>query len=436
MKKQPKQDLNDPQPENDTSSSSTAVLVEQISVLKQKISQQKTDTIKAEKKLEMQGQLMATVSHELRTQMGAIMNLVEILTETDLDQSQRQYSQTLKSSASGLLRVLNDVLDHAKIESGGFELVHSNFSPRKIVDTVIEAQIAPCQNKGLALRLEVANDLPDRLYGDALRIRQILSNLANNAVKFTSSGAIDICVSTCQSDTDHPLLEFSVKDTGIGLSEQLKDQLFTPYKQANAKVSARFGGTGLGLSICRQLVTMMEGEIGYSSQEGNGAEFWFNVKCEPYQAGAPDEDDNIQSLGEVLALNQECTGHILIVEDNKTNQMLISTFLEKFDHTFEIVGSGEQALEIIERRDFDAILMDVILPGIDGMQTTGKIRQGNTNAQAIPIIALTANAMSGDEEKYLDAGMDAYISKPIVPADLYHTINKALTNRQDVTRHL
>jgi len=429
MKKHPKQDFIDPQPKNDTTSSATAALVEQISVLKQKITQQKTDTLKAEKKLEMQGQLMATVSHELRTQMGAIINLVEILTETDLDQTQRPYAETLKGSASGLVRVLNDVLDHAKIESGGFELVYGNFSPRKIVDTVIESQIAPCQNKGLALRLEVANDLPDLLYGDALRIRQVLSNLADNAVKFTSTGAIDICVSTRPSDADI-VLEFSVKDTGIGLSEQLKDQLFTPYKQADARVSARFGGTGLGLSICRQLVTMMEGEIGYTSTQGNGTEFWFNVKCKPYQAGAPDEHDNTQSLGEVLALKKASTGHILIVEDNKTNQMLISTFLEKFDHTFEIVGSGEDALAIIEQQDFDAILMDVILPGIDGMQTTGEIRQSKTNAQAIPIIALTANAMSGDEEKYLNAGMDAYISKPIVPAELFHAINKALTTKR------
>ncbi len=285
MDKTSKQNLSD-RPVTDSQSSPKTAMEEQIAVLKQRLSQQETHTTKAKEKLEMQGQLMATVSHELRTQMGAIMNLVEILAETDLDPHQHNYAKTLKGSTSGLLRVLNDVLDHAKFDSGKFELVCSNFSPRRLVDTAIETQIIPCRNKGLTLRLEVDNDLPDRLYGDPLRIRQVLSNLIDNAVKFTSSGAIDVSISVTGSDENCQLLEFAVRDSGIGLSEELKDQLFTPYRQADATTSAQFGGTGLGLSICRQLVLMMGGDIGYSSEVGNGARFWFNIKCKPYQADA------------------------------------------------------------------------------------------------------------------------------------------------------
>jgi len=339
--------------ENDTRSSTKTALAEQIAGLKQRIENQKTLTKEAEKRTEMQGQLLATVSHELRTQMGAIMNLVEILGQTDLDRGQRHYAETLENSATGMLRVLNDVLDHARFESGEFELVCRNFSPRKLVDMVISTQIAPCQNKGLALRLEVANGLTDQLYGDPLRIRQVLSNLVSNAVKFTSTGAIDICISVSRADEGHEFLEFTVKDTGIGLSEQLKDQLFTPYRQADANVSAQFGGTGLGLSICRQLVLLMDGDISYTGEVGRGTEFRFRVKCKTCQADAGGEPENCQNLQDVPALDKERTGHILIVEDNKTNQMLISIYLEKFGHTFEIANSGEEALERVLRKKLD-----------------------------------------------------------------------------------
>jgi signal transduction histidine kinase/ActR/RegA family two-component response regulator len=408
--------------------SADAAMSDQIAALRQKLKQQEAHVSAAEKKLHMQDQLMATVAHELRTQMGAVMNLVEILAETDLDPNQHTYAKSLKGSTTGLLRVLNDVLDHGKFESGKFELVCQNFSPRDLVDTVIETLIVPCQTKGLALRLEVGNDLPEQLYGDPLRIRQILSNLANNAVKFTERGSIDVSLSASCLTGETQLLEIAVKDTGIGLDEALKDQLFTPYQQADAQISSQYGGTGLGLSICRQLVMMMGGDIGYSSKRGHGSSFWFNVKCKPYQVDADGKVGEEQGLSDVLALEKQRHGHILIVEDNKTNQMLISTYLEKFDHTFEIAGSGEDALEVLKTRKFDVILMDVIMTGMDGMDTTRHIRKTKGYARTIPIIALTANAMAGDRQKYLDAGMDAYISKPINAAELFHAIDKALIN--------
>jgi len=224
------------------------------------------------------------------------------------------------------------------------------------------------------------------------------------------------------------LLEITVKDTGIGLSEELKDQIFTPYRQADAQTSSQYGGTGLGLSICRQLVEMMDGDIGYSSKMGQGSSFRFNVKCKPYQVDADCEVGQEQGLSDVLALEKERHGHILIVEDNKTNQMLISTYLEKFGHTFEISGSGEEALDILKTRKFDVILMDVIMTGMDGMETTRHIRKSKGYVGTLPVIALTANAMAGDRQKYLDAGMDAYISKPINAAELFHAIDKALIN--------
>jgi len=430
MKKPLQSGAGTPQPHSNDEPSTTMDLVEQIAALKQKISAQEILVSQAGKKAERQGQLLATVSHELRTEMGAIINLVEILSETNLDHTQHRFAKTLEGSATGLLRVLNDVLDHSKYESGQFELVCRNFSPRELINTVIDTQIIPCQNKGLTLSLEISNDLPDQLYGDALRIRQVLSNLVTNAVKFTSSGSIDLSISTSGLENNHQLLEFRVKDTGIGVRETQKDRLFTPYVQADAEVSTRHGGTGLGLSICRQLVSMMDGEIDFSSEKNKGSEFWFNVKCKPYQKDAGDEPDSAQDLHHVLALKKEHTGHILIVEDNKTNQMLISTYLEKFGHTFEIVNSGEQALEAVKNGKFDAILMDVLMPGIDGMETTRRLRKSQGYARSIPVIALTANAMSGDKEKYLAAGMDDYLTKPINAAKLFHTLEKSLASSQ------
>jgi len=382
----------------------------------------------AEKKLEMQAELLATVSHELRTPMGAILNLADILVESELDERPRMYAQTLRNSASGLLRILNDILDHGKLEAGKFELVHSNFSPRELLDNVVETQIIPCRNKGLALRTKIANDLPEQLYGDALRIRQVLLNLVSNAVKFTPSGAVDISVCVAETGKNHRLLEFSVTDTGPGLGEHMKDSLFAPYAQADGLVATRFGGTGLGLSICRQLVLLMGGEIGYNSKPGNGAEFWFNVVCKPGQADGDVTHGAEQGLGCVLALDNQRFGNILIVEDNKTNQLLISTYLEKFGHSFNIVNSGKEALEIITQQNFDAILMDVKMPTMDGVETTRLIRQSKDHTRSIPIIALTANAMSGDKKKYLKAGMDAYVSKPVRPAELFCAIDKILAN--------
>ncbi len=418
--------MTNPSEQDSSRQSAGAAMREQIAALRQKLKQREAHVSAVEKKLHMHDQLMATVAHELRTQMGAVMNLVEILAETDLDPNQHTYAKSLKGSTTGLLRVLNDVLDHGKFESGKFELVCQNFSPRDLVDTVIETLIVPCQTKGLALRLEVDNDLPDHLYGDPLRIRQILLNLANNAVKFTERGSIDVSLSVSCLTGEAQVLEIAVKDTGIGLSEDLKGQLFTPYRQADAQISSQYGGTGLGLSICRQLVKMMDGDIGYSSKKGHGSSFWFNVKCKPYQVDAECEDEEKQGLSDVLALEKQRHGHILIVEDNKTNQMLISTYLEKFGHTFEIAGSGEEALEILKTGKFDVILMDVIMTGMDGMDTTRHIRKARGYTTTIPIIALTANARTEDQQKYLNAGMDAYVSKPINAAELFHTIDKAL----------
>lgn len=409
-------------------SSTTMALAEQIAVLKAKLSHSQDRAEKAEEQMHRQGQVLATVSHELRTPLGAIINLAEILTVTELDECQNDYATSLKNSATGLLHVLNDLLDHSRLESGKCELAADTFNIRKLIDEVVDIQAVQCREKGLALRLDVASSMPEELYGDAPRIRQVLLNLLNNAVKFTASGTIDLSVGISGAGKPHRVVEFSVKDTGIGLSEALRDRIFAPYVQADENISTRFGGTGLGLSICRQLVLMMDGDIGYNSKVGHGAEFWFTVTCKP---AAPDRDAKPveeQDLADVLALEHQRCGKILVVEDNRTNRLLISTYLEKFGHTFEIVTSGAQALEIIEKRKFDIILMDVKMPDMDGIETTRRIRQSKGDSRSIPIIALTANAMYGDRKKYLDAGMDAYVSKPIQAAKLFHAIDKTLEN--------
>ncbi len=427
MKKQTDQIPAAPKQETSSDPSTRAALAEQIAVLEQTVRDHEAALRQAETKIGIKGQQLATVSHEIRTPMGAIMNLAELLADTDLDDLQRHYAETLKSSAIGLLNVLNAALDHAKLETGNLELNRNNFNPRKVLDAALETQIMRCVQKGLELRLEVAKDLPEQLYGDPVRIRQVLTNLVDNAVKFTDEGRVDLLLTAKEQNKGHWVLHFEVKDTGIGLSEQAMDQVFAPYIQADEQISTHFGGTGLGLSISQQLVRVMGGDLGVESELGLGSKFWFNVKCEARRDKEDTVDHSENDYRELMARNLPRTGSVLIVEDNRINQMLISTFLDKFGHTSEIADSGAKALKAVQQRDFDVILMDIKMPGMDGMETTRQIRRGKGNARTVPIIALTANALNGDKENYLDAGMDAYLTKPIIAAELYRVIDRFLT---------
>jgi len=387
--------------------------------------QQRIDEL--EQALERRDELLATVSHELRTPMGAIISMADLLIGTDLSSTQRHYAETLKHSALGLVTILNDILDHSKLEAGRFELAMSDFDPQSVVRAATSAYQAACAEKGVALKLKIAPDLPAQLKGDPGRIRQVLMNLIDNAVKFTDEGSITITLDHEASDGDGGVLTFSVQDTGIGLDEKTRELLFKPFAQGRPDTARDYGGTGLGLSIAARLVGLMGGKIHCEGEPGAGTAFTFTVAC---AAPGGTQVRNEEGAGDTGGTSRG-PAHILVVEDNKINAMLITTYLEKFGHSFDVARNGQEAVEAAGRRRYDLILMDVQMPRMDGLEATGAIRALGGEAAATPIVALTANVMHGDRDAYLAAGMDGYISKPIIAGDLFTTIEEFLADRSD-----
>ncbi|MGI9381685.1 MAG: ATP-binding protein [Methyloligellaceae bacterium] len=362
-------------------------------------------------------ELLATVSHEVRTPLGAIISMAELLLATQLDASQRHYAETLQQSGRGLLAVLNDTLDHSKLEAGRFELEPVPFALAELMQSVAATVAARAEEKGLDNTLTIAPDCPGHVVGDPVRIRQVLDNLTDNALKFTETGCIGVAVD-CDLEGADIVLRFEVRDTGIGLSDAQVERLFRPYAQADSSVAVKYGGTGLGLAIARQLAELMGGSLGCESTEGGGSVFWFTVRV----AAAKAVDRFVEEGGARDTDFGPLRGHVLVVEDNDINQMLIAAYLEKFGVTFTAVKTGRDALRELRETTVDLVLMDIMMPELDGLQTTRFIRAMDGGAAKVPIIALTANAMKGDRESYLAAGMDDYVSKPVNAKDLFTAI--------------
>ena len=379
-------------------------------------------------------ELLATVSHEIRTPMGAIISMADLLVGTTLDETQRYYAETLKQSANSLLSILNDVLDHSKLEVGQFSLSTAQFDPRSLLSSVESALAARCAEKSVNIVAEADPRVPTHLVGDADRIRQILMNLGDNAVKFTEDGSIVITMTHRENDDGSLQLAFSIQDTGIGMSEEVKTKLFAPYTQADKTIANKYGGTGLGLSISRKLVDLMGGNIGCESREGSGSTFWFSIECQPYAADAKPSGEASPSAGPAPGqpvVGKPVSAHILVVEDNTINQMLITTYLDKFGHTFEIASNGKEAVAAASAKVYDLILMDVQMPEMDGIEATRLIRALEGAVGTQPIVALTANAMHGDRENYLEAGMNDYLAKPIIAANLLEMLNRMLSGQAE-----
>ncbi len=369
----------------------------------------------AERASRAKAELLATVSHEIRTPLGAVISMAELLLTTPLDDRQRQFAETLRQSGRGLVTILNDLLDHSKLAAGRFRLESARFDLAAMMRSLAEALQARAADKGLAARVELAAGCPKDFVGDPARIRQVLDNLVDNALKFTESGSVRVRVAWAKDETG-TTLRFEVRDTGIGIAEAQRAALFEPYAQGHASVGTRYGGTGLGLTIARQLATLMGGEIGCKSVEGRGSLFWFTVRVqEAGGAGTPAASDTRAAPGAGPPLS----GRVLIVEDNATNQLLIQAFLDSFGLAHATAADGKAALEALERDAFDLVLMDIMMPGMDGIETTQAIRALDGPAAKLPIVALTANAMTGDRETYLAAGMDGYVAKPVSAAELH-----------------
>jgi CheY-like chemotaxis protein len=349
--------------------------------------------------------------------------MTDLLLGTELDQTQRNYAETLRQSANGLLTILNDILDHSKLEAGQFDLSPERFDPRALLSAVEAAMKARAAGKSVEIVAEVDEDVSPMLVGDVHRIRQILLNIADNAVKFTEEGSVRLSMSQDAIGDSTVSLRFAIGDTGIGISDDMLARLFVPYSQGRQATATKYGGTGLGLSIARRLVELMGGTIACERIPGKGTVFRFSVRCTACDSA---EVPTPRAKAVRTGRGRQPPAHILVVEDNRINQMLITTYLEKFGHSFEVASNGFEAVEAAAKGCYDLILMDVQMPEMDGIEATRRIRALGAEAGSQPIVALTANAMQGDRESYLAAGMSDYLAKPIIASNLFETLNRVL----------
>lgn len=366
---------------------------------------------------------LAGISHEIRTPMNGIIGMTDILKRTCLSKQQLEYVEIIGISGENLLSIINDVLDFSKIEAGQVTSERINFRLSDEVSEVIKILRYKAEQKGLELSFHLAEGIPEFLIGDPLRLKQVLINLSNNAIKFTDEGFVSISCELLEENKKIARLKFSVSDSGIGISEENQGKLFRAFSQAETSTTRKFGGTGLGLVISKNLVELMKGKIGVFSEEGKGSTFFFDAEFEisskQPQAEEPEAPVTIENPTRGL--------RILLAEDNVINQKVAILNLEKMGHQVITVVNGVEAVEKFISESPDAILMDIQMPQMDGVAATGRIRQIEQESgvkKGVPIIAMTANNSKTDIDHLLSSGMDGYLSKPFTMADLVLIMNQ------------
>ncbi|MCA9758089.1 MAG: response regulator, partial [Candidatus Eisenbacteria bacterium] len=381
----------------------------------------------AEAANEAKSRFLAVTTHELRTPLNGVIGMLHLLPRDPLSSKQRDWIRMAHASAETLLRVINDILDFSKVEAGKLELHSEDFDLVESVKSLGALYGERAEAAGLAWSLEIDPSVTRRIRGDRGRVAQVLGNLLNNAIKFTERGAICLDVRQMESGDDVSKVRFEVADTGIGINPAFHAQLFKPFSQVDASMAREHSGTGLGLGICKSLVELMGGRIGFESAAGNGSLFWFEI---PFDRAGADQPD-IGSVRNGGRHSARIHGRVLIVEDSDTNREVLYEVVSAAGCDCDMVSNGAEAVDAVRKAAYHVVLMDCMMPVLDGFEATRQIREleaagALASSGRLPIVAVTANAMKGDRERCLAVGMDDFIAKPFDPERVLRVIREWL----------
>ncbi|MCT4564239.1 MAG: ATP-binding protein [Maledivibacter sp.] len=393
------------------------ILLHDITEHKRIMEQLRASREKAEAANRAKSNFLANMSHEIRTPMNGVLGMIDLMKSSQIDEEQKANLEIMKNSAHALLTILNDILDYSKVEAGKMELENTDFNVKKMVKDIVKIFSYQASEKNINLSWDIDKEIPDMLVGDPLRLRQIISNLISNSVKFTpNKGCIEATVKGIKKNSEEIVLQFVIKDTGIGIPKEKIKNLFNSFEQIDSSRTRKYGGTGLGLAIVKRLVELMKGSIKVESELNKGSKFSINI---PFHTS--DQYIKTKEKVKVPIINGMKDINILLAEDNKVNQLIMKKMFVKRGWEVTIAEDGQMVLQELENKNFDIIFMDIQMPILDGYETTIEIRKKGIST---PIIALTANAMEEDRQKCLNSGMDDFISKPVIYSNIAEIMNK------------